>query len=87
MLKKINDEIFKIVDICEEDENKDCDCAIEMIENYLDFLVKNKEIIDYCYDVDYDVFDSCGLDIFYISIAFIDNNNTLKVTGISYRSY
>ncbi len=44
------------------------------------------EIQDFIFTTDEDVFDSCGLDIYYVSVSWIDNDNRLQIAGASYYS-
>lgn len=44
------------------------------------------DIEDFIFTTDEDVFDSCGLDIYYISVAWIDNDEKLNIVGSSYYS-
>lgn len=44
----------------------------------------NGEIIDYCVNLDDDVFDSPGLDIYYISVGYVDNKSKVHCIGSPY---
>ena len=47
----------------------------------------NGNISSYTYEQDLDVYDSCGLDIYYLSIAWVNKDGSLEVAGASYWSY
>lgn len=62
----------------------------DLVGEVKDMLEEQKSlgnIKDYSHEIDMDVYDSSGLDIYYISIAWIDNDGKLNVTGASYWSY
>lgn len=62
----------------------------DLIGDTKDMLEAEKSvgnIKDYRYEIDMDVYDSCGLDIYYLSIAWVDKDGNLEVTGASYWSY
>lgn len=45
-------------------------------------LSQNKaEVLRWAIHTDTDVFDSCGLDIFYISVAYVDSDDELQICG------
>ena len=65
------------------------DAFDELIGEITDVLESEKEkgnIKDYQHFSDTDVFDSCGLDIYCLSICWVDNNNKLHIAGASYYS-
>ena len=62
----------------------------DLIGEVKDMLEEQKSlgnIKDYSHELDMDVYDSCGLDIYYLSIAWVDNDGKLNVAGTSYWSY
>ena len=74
----------KFYEIMEKEDSFD-----ELIRNVKDMLESEKEngnIKNYNYESDTDVFDSCGLDIYYLSICWVDNNDELHIAGSSYYS-
>ena len=69
-------------------EKEDC-CFDEMISEVTEMLEEEKRsgnIKSYEHISDKDVFDSCDLDIYYLSIGWIDNENQLQIAGASYYS-
>lgn len=61
----------------------------DLIGEVKDMLEEQKSlgnIKDYSHEIDMDVYDSSGLDIYYLSIAWIDNDGKLNVAGASYWS-
>ncbi len=69
----------KIYDIIEKyDGSGQIDECVEEIEEMLD---NNEDVYSYKIHSDTDVFDSCGLDIFYVSVAYIDMYNDLHICG------
>lgn len=64
----IKDKIYEIIE--EYDGSGDVDECVDKIEEFL----KENNITDYKIEDDTDVYDSCGLDIFYISVAWNDEN-------------
>ena len=75
-----NEEIKnKIWDIIGEyDGSGQLDECEDEIENFMK-LQDNVKLFKIL--TDSDVFDSCGLDIFYVSVAWIDENNELTICG------
>lgn len=72
----------KFYEIMEKEDGFD-----ELIGEVEDMLKEKKEkgiIKDYNHISDIDVFDSCGLVIYYLSICWIDNDNKLHIAGSSY---
>lgn len=62
----------------------------ELINEVEDMLKEEKDkgnISSYKYESDTDVYDSCGLDIYYLSIAWVNKDGSLEVAGASYWSY
>ena len=75
----------KFYEIMEKDDSLD-----ELIGKVEELLKAEKDegnIKDYEYTPDTDVFDSPGLDIFYLSICWIDNNDKLQIAGAGYYKY
>lgn len=78
----ITDKFYEIM------EKEDCDFD-EMIGEVTRMFEKEKKkgnIKDYKHFSDEDVFDSCGLDIYYLSVSWIDNDNQIHIAGASYYS-
>lgn len=73
-----------IWEIIEKYDNGDIDECIEEIKTYLG---NNKSIKQYKVYYDDDVFDSCGLDIYYLSVSWIDNDDVLDVCGAKIEHY
>lgn len=74
----------KFYEIMEKEDSFD-----ELIGEVKDMLESEKEngnIKNYNYESDTDVFDSCGLGIYYLSICWVDNNDELHIAGSSYYS-
>ena len=74
----------KFYEIMEKEDSFD-----ELIRNVKYMLESEKEngnIKNYNYESDTDVFDSCSLDIYYLSICWVDNNDELHIAGSSYYS-
>ena len=58
-----------------------------MTQYLLMFLKAAGNIAYYNCELDMDVYDSCGLDIYYVSVAWVDSEGKLEVAGASYWSY
>lgn len=74
----------KFYEIMEKENSFD-----ELIGEVTDILEDERKagnIKGYKHEIDMDVFDSCGLDIYYLSICWIDNNDELQIAGASYYS-
>lgn len=72
----------KFYEIMEQENSYD-----ELISEVTEMLTKEKlngNIKDFDTFSDEEVFDSCGLDIFYLSISWIDKDNKLYTAGSSY---
>lgn len=67
-----------------ENEDWDFDEIISRVTDMLEEEKKNGSIKCYEHHSDIDVFDSCGLDIYYLAISWVDNNNELQMAGASY---
>jgi hypothetical protein len=74
----------KIWEIIEEYDNVDIDECIGAIEDY---LKDNPNVKSYKMYSDTDVFDSCGLDIYYISVSWIDVDGNLDICGSKIERY
>jgi len=73
----IKEKIYEIIELY--DGTGEIDECVEEIE---EMLSQNKtEVLRWTIHSDTDVFDSCGLDIFYISVAYVDANNELQICG------
>lgn len=73
-----------IWDIIEKHDNDDIDECVGEIEAYLQ---ANYNIKSYRVDADTDVYDSCGLDIYYISACWIDMSDNLDMCGLKLEHY
>lgn len=72
----------EIYDIIEKyDGSGDIDECIGEIETLLEKYISEGVIKKFETFLDTDVFDSCGLDIYYISVAWIDNSDELHICG------
>lgn len=72
----------KFYEIMEKDDS--FDELIGKVEELLKAERDKGNIKEYEDMFDTDVFDSPGLDIFYLSICWIDNNDKLQIAGASY---
>lgn len=72
----IRDEIYEI--IAKYDGSGEID---ECVGDIRDYMSNNAEVKEYNIYTDTDVFDSCGLDIFYVSVSWITNNGVLEICG------
>jgi len=72
----IEEKIYEIIE--KYDGTGEIDECVGEIEEMLD---NNKDVLRYKTHSDTDVFDSCGLDIFYISVSYVDRNNDLQICG------
>nr|DAO43714.1 MAG TPA: hypothetical protein [Caudoviricetes sp.] len=72
----------KFHEIMEKED--DFDELIGEVKDMLESEKQNGNIKNYNYESDIDVFDSCGLDIYYLSICWVDNNDELQIAGASY---
>lgn len=72
----VKEKIYEIIE--EYDGSGDIDECVGDIREYLD---KNTTVKAYDIHTDTDVFDSCGLDIFYISVGWIDEYGDVNVCG------
>ena len=73
----------KIYDIIYGNDKSDIDIIIDNIKNFMSNL---EDVTSYVVDVDNDVFDSPGLTIYYIMIAWNDSDG-LHQCGCSYELY
>ena len=74
--------IEKFYEIMEKED--DFDELIEEVEEMLEAEKKKVNINEYAHFSDTDVFDSCGLDIYYLTICWIDKDGKLQIEGTSY---
>lgn len=74
----------KIWEIIEEYDNGDIDECVGAIE---DFLTGNPDVKSYKTYTDDDVYDSCGLDIYYICVSWIDINGDIDICGSKIEHY
>lgn len=58
-----------------------------LVEDLFNNAKDSNEIKDFKIITDEDVYDSPGMDIYYISVAWIDNNNNLEIIGQPYYAY
>ena len=71
-----NDQIYEII------EKYDGSGEIEECSEELDALLSSSEdVVLFEINEDTDVFYSCGLDIFYVSVAWTDKNGNLHLCG------
>ena len=79
----VRERFFEIMenDMCSFDD------LVGEVKDMLEAEKNAGNIKDYRYELDMDVYDSCGLDIYYLSIAWVDKDNNLEVAGSSYWSY
>lgn len=78
----IADKFYKIM----EQEDKGYE---EIKKEISELFVEAKscgKIQDFIFRTDEDVFDSCGLDIYYISVSWINDDDKLQIAGASYYS-
>ena len=76
----IREKFYKIM----ENEESSFDDLIEEVKTMLESACNSGYILSYNYEIDMDVYDSPGLDIYYLSIAWVDTENKVHVTGASY---
>lgn len=78
----IADKFYEIM----EQEEKGYDEIKKEVSELFEKAKLSGEIQDFIFKTDTDVFDSCGLDIYYVSVSWIDNDNRLQIAGASYYS-
>lgn len=78
----IADKFYEIM----EQEEKDYKEIKKEVSELFEEAKLSGEIQDFIFRTDEDVFDSCGLDIYYISVSWIDDDNKLQIAGESYYS-
>lgn len=72
----------KIIEIIEKyDGSGQVYECIEEIEAYLQPLNDSGKILGFLTYSDTDVFDSCGLDIFYIAVSWVDKKHNINMCG------
>ena len=79
----MEDKIYEIIE--KYDGSGEVDECVEVIEEFLSKC--HDEVKTFKVWLDTDVFDSCGLDIFYIAVSWIDNYGYLKMCGATLTSY
>lgn len=79
---EIRDKFYEIM----EQEEKGYEEIKEEVSESFSNAKSNGEIKDFIFTTDEDVFDSCGLDIYYISVSWIDEDDKLQIAGASYYS-
>ena len=67
-----------------EDTTSSFDDLVGEVKYMLEEQKSLGNIKDYSYEIDMDVYDSSGLDIYYLSIAWVDTENKVHVIGASY---
>lgn len=72
----IEKKIYEIIEKHDEYGNID-ECEAEIDE----FLENNENVKQFMIMKDTDVFDSCGLDIYYISVAYTDIDGEINICG------
>lgn len=75
----------KFYEIMEQEDKGYKEIKKEVSELFVE-AKSSGEIQDFIFRTDEDVFDSCGLDIYYISVGWIDNDDELQIAGASYYS-
>ena len=80
---EIADKFYEIM----EQEDKGYDEIKEEVSELFSNAKLSCEIQDFIFATDEDVFDSCGLDIYYVSVSWIDNEDKLQIAGASYYIY
>lgn len=73
---EIRDNIYELID-----KHDGCGAIDECEDDISEYLASTDNVFQYKVWKDTDVFDSCGLDIFYISAAWIDKNGELQICG------
>ena len=76
----ISDKFYEIM----KNNESSFDDLIGEIKDLLEQEKKNGNIKSYNYYIDDDVYDSCGLSIYYLSICWIDFNDNLYIIGTNY---
>lgn len=79
----ISDKFYEIM----ENDELSFDDLIGEVKDFLEQEKKNGNIKSYNYYIDDDVYDSCGLSIYYLSICWIDFNDDLHIIGTNYNLY
>ena len=75
----------KFYDIMEKED--DFSVLKNEVKAMLDEAKLSGKILDYEMNSDIDVYDSPGMDIYYLSIAWVNNDGELNIAGTSYCSY
>jgi len=74
----------KFYNIMETELEDGLDELIQELEDILNSERENENIKNYKYTIDTDVFDSPGLDIYSVSICWIDSKDNLEIASSSY---
>ena len=74
----------KFYDIMEKED--DFSVLKNEVKAMLDEAKLSGKILDYEMNSDIDVYDSPGMDIYYLSIAWVNNDGELNIAGTSYYS-
>ena len=74
----------KFDEIIMENVESSFDDLVEKVKTMLESTCNSGHILSYNYYIDMDVYDSSGLDIYYLSIAWVDTENKVHVAGASY---
>lgn len=61
--------------------------CVSEIKDTLNELVHNGEVQEFKVWSDTDVYDSCGLDIYYIAVTWIGKHGELNICGVSLENY
>jgi len=72
----IEEKIYEIIE--KYDETGDIDSCEEEIDELME---NNENVKQFMILKDTDVFDSCGLDIYYISVAYTDVDGEINICG------
>ena len=84
--KTVNNDV--IYDIIEKyNGNGSVDECVGEIKDTLNELVHNGEVQEFKVWSDTDVYDSCGLDIYYIAVTWIGKHGELNICGASLKNY
>ena len=80
-----NDVIYDIIE--KYDGNGNVGECVGEIKDTLNELVHNGEVQEFKVWSDTDVYDSCGLDIYYIAVTWIGKHGELNICGASLENY
>lgn len=74
----------KFYEIMEKED--DFDELFGEVKDMLDEAKLSGKILDYEMNSDIDVYDSPGMDVYYLSIAWVKDDGELNIAGTSYYS-